>query len=62
MIILIFCRFHLDCLLHFYSTELYLLLGYFSYTQMSQKLEKEKICQFLLMMTRKMLGFWNKNH
>ena len=49
-------------MLHFYYTELYLLLEYFSSTQMFQKQEENlvKNYQWLLMKTKKTLDFWNK--
>ena len=51
-------------MLHFYYTELYLLLEYFSSTQMFQKQEENlvKNYQWLLMKTKKTLDFWNKKY
>ena len=60
--LILFYRFHLDSMPHFLCTGLYLSLEYFSSTQMFQKQEENlvKRYQLLLMMTRKILGFWNK--
>ena len=59
----LFIRFCLDFMFHFYYTEFFQLLEYFSSTPMFQKLEKSLVRRYQspLTMKIKILDFWNKN-